>query len=290
MLAGSSRGVALALPETAGAIRVATTDATGAFAIPDGPDDGVVIAQLGDRRSRPLRIADSLTLALAPTGRIEGTVDLRGMPPNRVIVSVEDPGLQPNLPYELLTPVRPDGSFSVDGVPRKKVRVYAALRGPAARSWSSVTVDASAPVTRGVKVAVASSNRQVHVIVRSTVGIPVGNAQVLAFPGKRSSGTALEMLKELGSANIQLARQMEGEHAPRSVVGLAHTGDMFATVNDVPEGVASACAIGLPADLADRDLQKKVNSNLSKIEVRCVPIPAGADAVIVEVPPWPRFD
>ena len=74
------------------------------------------------------------------------------------------------------------------------------------------------------------------------------------------------------------------------MVAKAHPGDMFATMNEVPEGVASACAVGLPNDLADAELQRKINRNLTKIEVRCVPIPLGADVVIVEVPPWPRLD
>jgi hypothetical protein len=65
---------------------------------------------------------------------------------------------------------------------------------------------------------------------------------------------------------------------------------MFATMHEVPEGAATACAIGLPADLSDRDLDAKFNANLARIEVRCEPIPAGVDAVMVQVPPWPRFD
>jgi hypothetical protein len=65
---------------------------------------------------------------------------------------------------------------------------------------------------------------------------------------------------------------------------------MFATMDEVPEGAATACAIGLPSDLSERDLDSKINANLAKIEVRCKPIPAEAEAVVVEVPPWPRLD
>jgi hypothetical protein len=61
-------------------------------------------------------------------------------------------------------------------------------------------------------------------------------------------------------------------------------------MNEVPEGSATACAIGLPADLSDRDLTSKLNANLAKIEVRCKPIPDGSEVVAVEVPPWPRLD
>jgi hypothetical protein len=130
----------------------------------------------------------------------------------------------------------------------------------------------------------------VNVIVRSTVGVPVSNAQVYVFPGARASTKLLELAKEFRSAKFRLARQIEGEHAPPQVVGRAHSGDMFATVAEAPEGVATACAIGLPSDLSDRELDRKVNANLSKIEVRCEPIAPDADVVVVEVPPWPRLD
>ena len=100
----------------------------------------------------------------------------------------------------------------------------------------------------------------------------------------------LATIGEGGMARVILARQIEGEHAPPAVVGVARAGDMFATMTEVPEGVASACAVGLPPDLSDSDLDAKVKRNLDKIEVRCTPIPAGATVVVVEVPPWPRLD
>src|SRR6185436_18675110 len=120
-------------------------------------------------------------------------------------------------------------------------------------------------------IAVARSERVVHVVVRSTVGVPVGNALVYVFPGRRASTNALEMIKELRTVNERLALQIEGEHAPPPIVARARAGDMFATMNGVPEGAATACAIGLPADLSDRDLDAKLNANLAKIEVRCEP-------------------
>ena len=56
--------------------------------------------------------------------------------------------------------------------------------------------DVRAPVVRGVSIAVARSERVVHVIVRSTVAAPVGNALVYVFPGHRASTNALEMVRE----------------------------------------------------------------------------------------------
>jgi len=289
-LYGDGIGAAVPFPGTADEQRVATTGKAGEFEIPDAPPEGAVIAQLGDARSRPAAIADALTLALEPTSRVEGRIDLRGEPASRVIVSLQDLRLPVSTPYELVAPVAPDGTFAVDGVPRARVRVYAVLRNPQTRSLASTTVDVRAPVVRGLAIAVARSQRVVHVIVRSTVEVPVGNAQVLVFPGHRASTNLLELSRDLRTANLRLARQIEGEHAPPAVVGRARAGDMFATMNAVPEGAATACAIGLPADLGDRDLDAKINANLARIEVRCEPIPPDADVAVVEVPPWPRLN
>ncbi|HWU90464.1 MAG TPA: hypothetical protein VN253_24535, partial [Kofleriaceae bacterium] len=289
-LAGDAVAAAVAFPEQAGYLRVATTDKAGEFDFTDAPPEGVVIAQLGDTRSMPAEIADAVTLALEPTSRIEGRIELHGAPASRVIVSLQDLRVPVSMPYELVAPVAPDGTFAVDGAPRSQVRVVAELRHPGTRSYASATVDVRAPVVRGVAIAVAHSQRAVHVIVRSTVGIPVGNAQVYVFPGARASTKWFELAKESRATAVRLARQIEGEHAPPSVVQRARAGDMFATMNEVPEGVATACAIGLPADISDRELERKINANLSKIEVRCEPIPPDADTVLVEVPPWPRLD
>jgi predicted Ser/Thr protein kinase len=288
-LVGDALSAAVPFPKLAGEQRVATTGKTGEFEIPDAPPEGVVIAQLGEARSRPVALADSLTLALEPTSRIEGRIDLRGEPASRVIVSIQDLRLPVSTPYEIIAPVAPDGSFAVEGVPRAQVRVLAVLRNPRTRSYASATVDVRGPAVRGVAIAVTRAQRVVHVIVRSTVASPVANAEVYVFPGHRASTNALEMLRELRTLNEHLARQIEGEHAPPPVVARARAGDMFATMHEVPEGAATACAVGLPADLSDPELESKINANLAKIEIRCTPIPADAEAVVVEVPPWPRL-
>ncbi len=288
-LRGDALAAAVPFPRSLAGYRRTTTGKTGEFELPDAPPEGVVIAQLGDARSRPAAIADTLTLALEPTSRLEGKIDLRGEPAARVLVTVEDQRVPLSTPYQLVAPVAPDGSFSIEGVPRAQVRVLVMLQNPRTVSYASATVDARAPVVRGVSIAVNRSKRIVHVIVRSTVEAPVGNALVYVFPGRRASTSLLEMVRELRSANERFALQLEGEHAPAPVVGRARVGDMFATMNEVPEGAATACALSLPADLSERDLDSKINANLARLEVRCEPIPAGADTVVVEVPPWPRL-
>ena len=114
-------------------------------------------------------------------------------------------------------------------------------------------------------------------------------AVVFVSPGQLVSSKADEFIKRFQGGNQREARQLEGERGPPAVIGVARTGDLFATT-EAPNGAATACAVGLPADVADPKLEKKVLENMAKVEVRCVPIPPGAEVVVVEVPPFPRLD
>jgi hypothetical protein len=285
--AGSTRSAALASNDTT---RFATTGPDGTFDIPDAPETGAVIAQLGELRSWPAAIADEeLTLKLAPTSTIRGRVDLHGEAPQTVTIVGIDPD-QSAMRYGWPSPVAADGSFELGGVPRKRLRIIVAIDRNTTRQAGTVEVNVKTPVVDGVKLDVQKSKRVVHVIVRSTINAPVGNAAVIVSPGKLLSMTAKQMRQAMGGINERQARQIEGERAPAPVVKLARSGDMFATMAEVPEGAASACAIALPHDLADPQLGKKIDANLDKLKIECISIPEGADAVVIEVPPFPRLD
>jgi hypothetical protein len=288
-LPGSSAGAGLAWPDYAGAMRVAVTDERGEIEIADAPDDGWIVAEIGNRRALPLPIADTVTLALEPTGHLEGRVDLRGEAPTRVLVVVQDQRLPPNARYFLFAPLQRDGSFAIDGVPRSQLRVWAQLMGATTQSRSIIAVDSRAGTVKDIQLALPNQRRKVHVIVRSTVGVPVGNASVLVLPGAQASTTVdkLDLDKRSKTVATRLAKSIDS--APSAVTKLARAGDLFATMTAVPDGVATACAVGLPANL-DASVKRVFQVKAKQIEVRCAPIPAKADVVVVEVPPWPRFD
>jgi hypothetical protein len=289
VLLGDSLAAAVPVPGVARSMRSAVTDRAGAFELPDAPRDGVIIAELGDLRSRPAAIGDRVHLQLGPTSRIEGRVALAGELAQRVTLGLTDLAVSPSIAYSLMAPVQADGSFVVSGAPRGRVRVTATLRNLRTASLHSAIVEVRERVVRGVRVALASSARVVHVIVRSTVEAPVTNAQVYVLPGQQASTNVLRLSQVLRTANYAFGRQIEGERAPSAVLRRARPGDLFATIADVPEGTTTACAVGLPHDLGDRDLLRKMTANLAKIEIRCAPVPPGADVVEIEVPPWPRL-
>ena len=145
------------------------------------------------------------------------------------------------------------------------------------------------PVVRGIALSLAKSTRVVHVIVRNIVNTKLANAGVVVLPGKVSSMSFLAMRRQFRAGSLRPARELEGEHAPNQVVAAARPGDLFATMAEVPDGVASACAYGLP-DTSDDELMRKLNAHLDKLQVICTQIPDDAELVTIEVPPFPRLD
>jgi hypothetical protein len=272
--------------------RRTTTTADGTFVLPEVSSDGILVAQLGDQRSRAQLIAESVTLTLLPTSRIEGRVELHGQPARSVIVAVRDTRQPITVPYAIYTTLKPDGTFALDGVPRGKVVVQTALsRGATTRVVAGTEMLIDKPVMKGIALELKSSKRQVHVIVRSQYGVDVPAAQVVVLPGRVVTQSALELNERLRSAAVRFGTPILGEQAPKAVLAKAKLRDLYATMTEVPEGEASACALGMPKDM-DPDIGKKLqkSENLAKITVSCVPIAPTDEVVVIEVVPWPRFD
>ncbi len=288
MLRGDSRGVAGGFADR-DTMRTARTGGDGRFEIADAVDDAVVIAELGDRRSAPAAVGDNLRFVLAPTSRLEGRVDLAGEIAANVVIVAREVGWPVAPRYALHAPVAADGSFSLDGVPRGQVRVFAAIDGLVEKASISAAVTVRAPVVRGIALSLARSARVVHVVVRNTVNTRLANAEVVVLPGRVPSTNLLEMNRDFRGGSVRWARQLEGEHAPKEIVAAAKPGDLFATMTEVPEGTASACALGLP-ELSDEELEHKLWAHLDRIQVICAPIPDSASVMTIEVPPFPRLD
>ena len=275
----------------ADSMRSTKTGFDGRFEIFDALEDSVVIAELGGLRSSPEAIADGVELRLAPTSRLEGRVDLAGEAPTKVRVTVRDVArVSLTSRYELIAPVAPDGSFRVDGVPRHEVRVFAAIDGLTQHLLSGTSLVVRSPTVLGIALSLARSKRVVHVIVRNTAATKLTNAEVLVLSGRVRSMSFLGLKQQFrgGSINIRFARKIEGEHLPSQLVQVAQLGDLFARMTEVPEGVATACALALP-ERSDDEFVRKSNTHLDKLQVICIEIPQNAELVMIEVPPPPRL-
>ncbi|HLL24853.1 MAG TPA: protein kinase, partial [Kofleriaceae bacterium] len=169
---GNAYSATIVVQDTA---RFATTKPDGTFDIPDAPEVGAVIAYKDGLRSTPSSFGDSVLLTLAPTSTIRGRVDLHGEPHQTVTVVALDPDA-PDVRYAWPAPVAADGTFELGGVPRKRLRVFTVVNRTMARQAGAIAVKVTGPRIEGVELEVKKSTRVVHVIVRSTVGMPVGNA------------------------------------------------------------------------------------------------------------------
>jgi predicted Ser/Thr protein kinase len=269
--------------------RSATTAADGTFSIPDAPDTGDVVAEAGDRRSLAVSIADEVTLQVLPTTHIEGKVDLDGEPASTITLVARARAQAITTNYGVVAPVQADGSFVLDGLPRGRVVIQTGRARSSTSVLAGTEIDASKPEVKGVQLTVGAGRRVLQVIVRSTVASPLANAQVVVLPGTVPSSTMRVLVEQLSSGSVRWARQLEGEQAPKNVLAKFKPGDMYATVRDVPDGEASACAIGLP-DKLDEALARQLRTHMDKVEVRCTPVAPDQDVVVVEVPPFPRLD
>ncbi len=291
-LEGDALGAAITMSEKPGALRTAKTDANGHFDLPESASEGTIIAELGTRRSRPIEIHDDVELVIEPTSRIAGHVELHGRPAYNARISATDAS-QPGLLglYSTIAPVLPDGSFVLDGIRHGDIRVSATVSAAATESLEyAMILHVHEPLVGGVAVDFPISHRTVHVVVRSTIGESIPRALVSVFARRMASTTLADPNATLGRLNTLWAHSMEGERIPPGVLSRAHPGDLFATDSDAPAGEASACAFAFLTDLSDRKQGLQVLEHLDRIAMPCVPIGPADEVVVVELPPFPRFD
>ena len=279
-----------AVMSSGGKLRTAVTAADGSFEL-DAVREGAVVAEHGGMRAPAVAIADRVTLRLAPTSRIEGKVDLAGIAPERVSIVARDNDVSmADITYAVVAPVQADGSFVVDGVQRGRVIVSTAVQGPTTK-MNGVELDVKTAVVRDVKVSLASSKRSADVIVRSTVGMPLPNAQLIVLPGAVPAHSTASAINKLAvTATMKTANHIETSTVPERIKVVSKSGDLFATITDVPEGAATVCALALPADLSDPLLTQKLIAHMDQLEARCAPITQSNDVIVLEVPPLPRLD
>ncbi len=285
---GDEISIALPTPDQSDDMRTTQTGHDGTFIL-DSPPGGIVVAQHGELRSGPRPTATEVTLALAPTSRVEGRLALGGIHHTRVNVFARDASLPVERSYGTLAPVRADGTFTLAGVPRGAVKVYAILNDLAAPQSTLTTLVVDQPIETNVVLNLPPPGRTLHVLVRSTVAVGTANAEVYLTDGSKSLATLADLIRTEGSRRSQIARHLDDD-IPDPARGSARDGDLLASFAEAPSAAATACALALPQELADPNLLKKITDNLSKLELRCVPVPPEARVVTIEVPPFPRLE
>jgi predicted Ser/Thr protein kinase len=272
-------------------LQLATSDPAGRFVIDGVSPSEVMAAQLDDQRSAPRAATDHVKLVLEPTRRITGKVELGAVPYTRVGVGAA-PVDNSTGRFQMVGPVAPDGSFSLDGVTVGALQIGAAVQGDGfAQHIELQSVPASAAPVGGIVLRFPQSSRAIDVIVRSAVAAPLDGAQILLVPGKRAiaSGADLIHLQESGM-QLSSARPAAGEDVPRALRDTVRRDDLVAHIEHVAPGDLTVCAIGIPGDILDPATGKRMLAHLAELTVKCEQIGPTTDVVTVAVPPQPRFD
>jgi hypothetical protein len=272
-------------------LRSVTTDANGHFAIADAPQKGAIMAQLGDRRSEPTTIDDHLKLALTPTRRVAGRVAVPVASTARTLVFVEPTELKTDA-FRLVSPVARDGTFVLDGAPVSALQIGAAVQTGIAARVNYQQLPASKASSTNLVLEVATTERTLDVIARSTVYAPLDTAQVLVFDGKvtvRDVGDLLDRVQR-GGLHASFAKPVVGERAPKTVIGKLRPGDLVAHFANISAGDLTVCAVGLNGDLSDPKVDQKIQAHIRDLQIKCEPVGPNDRAVVVEAPPQKRFD
>ena len=265
---------------------VTTTDAKGAFTLEHVQEAAVILSQLGDKRSLPRHIKDGDKLVLQPTTTIAGRVDEHS-PDRSMVFALADGSSM----YQMVAPIRSDGTFTLSGVPLGKLRVGAISRSGSAVGQSIAMQVITVGPTGNANIEIKRTDtRKLRVVVRSKSAVPLSGAMVFVMTGKVTSIKTVkdtdQILRSPGVA-VEQARALSGETPPELHL-LA--GDLVATFASAPTGTATACALGLFGDLSDQHLMEKISKHRDQVPVGCTPVTSDANVVTLEVPPLPRLD
>ena len=269
-------------------LRTATSDAAGHFVIEGAASTGAIVAELVNRRSNPVPIADHVRLVLEPTRTISGKLDLASIPYPRVRI-VAEPVPPSTGGFAVVAPVAPDGVFTIGHAGVGALRISAIVGKQFDMSLDSQMIPASfAPVTN-LTLSLTSPTRTLDVIVRSAVAAELGGAEVYLLPGKHHVARS-EDLRRLQITGDGFARPVTGYDVPASVRDLIRRGDLVAHVEYARPGNLTACVVNFSGDWLDPAFRQRWQGHLAHLPFKCEPIRPTDTVVVIEVPPQPRFD
>jgi hypothetical protein len=272
-------------------LRIVTSDGAGQFAIEDGARVGAIAAQLADRRSKPVEIADRVKLVLEPTRRVTGKVDLGRTSHTRVDVSVVVVG-DPSGSYALVSPVGADGSFAIAGVTTGAFRIGALVRDDTELDEHIDYSDFPAsptPIT-GVTLELTSSTRVLDVILRSAVAAPLDGALVVLLPGKHEVAGMDDLRRLSIKGSLSHFARPVARDVPRAVFDKIHPGDLLAHIEHAGTGELTVCGFSFVGDWTDPEFQQRALAHFSQLSFKCKQISPDAAVVELLVPPQQRFD
>ena len=219
----------------------------------------------------------------------------RPVPRGAVLVSCDPASANP-LPFYTFAPVKPDGTFTIDGVSTGAVRVsalvFSASGTPDALSFQTRPAS-SAPVT-GLELSVVRTSRVLDVILRSEVAGPLSSAETFVLAGKppaRPPKLTGDLLHHHWTAMQRFyAKRPALEELPEAIRSKVLADDLAVHMEHAPEGELLVCGVALGGDLGDPAVRRRNAEHDAERTVGCERVAADATYVIVSVPPQRRFD
>jgi len=268
-------------------LRIVTTGGDGEFEISDAVPRGLVIAQLGDRRSRAMPIADGVVLALAQTSRIDGRLEMHGVPSVRFSVRVK-PFDAEEANDGVAGVLWPDGTFKITGAPRGRVSVEAMVQDGTRMRVGTRIISISQPVVH-VDLDFPGTPRKLDVITRSTMNIPHSRAYAIVLSGSYRSIDGKMFRQMNGEAVGAVAFEADPARTSPEVAKRLDATSTVASFDVVPEGPISACVVALPSLLNDFQSEHLFDV-VDSTTLHCTPIEPNDTAVVVDVDPLRRLD
>jgi len=282
--------ISVAAPGLSVKRNVTRTGPDGKFALADA--QGFVVAQSGARRSMPVFVSPRHTrLTVVPTSQIDGTVTLGAIPAHTRWV-IATPRQDPNLPplaklmrAIYVAPIRPDGTFTLAGVSRGKIRIAVEMQDaydmPHARE---ISVDRE-HIT-GVALSVAS--RALHIVAHSADLTPPDGALIWVLDnldfGKQP--TLESVLHKTPGKSPLFARPAGSKHIPSELAGKVQPDEPFATVRDAPQGALVVCGIGFARQqLSTSGSLEDYGLQMAKQPIACAKVAANQTVVTIDLPP-----
>ena len=271
-------------------LRVVTSDANGHFVIPDSVEHGAIVAQLGDRRSPGVQIANHLKLTLAPTRMVSGKVALGGLDHTQAAVMVRLPGARLER-FAQMVPVSADGSFVADGATQGSLLATVAISGNFTGHLASIPVPASPDSVTNLVLDPGATTRTLDVIARSTLSVPLEGVQFIMLAGRFQFTTVAELdVETRPGVSTVFGHHVAGEAIPRGVAAKYKPGDLVGQFTDVPTGEITVCAIAFGGDLRDRAVLATLQAHIKEFEVKCETVDGAATSALIIAPPQKSFD
>jgi hypothetical protein len=229
--------------------RIATSQAGGRFAIADSAPTGAIVAQQGDRRSPPVRIADHVRLVLEPTRTVTGVVELAGHAHTHVRIQCNAIDA-PVGALDTIAPVAADGSFVVRGASVRALQIIASDRNDSVINNNDSEVRVATRTVPGSPDAAEvrldlTAKRTIDAVVSSAFATRLFGAPVTVLAGKHRI-TSPEQIIRLPMAGYWLAKPADKTNLPDGVRDRIHPGDLVAHIAYSGHADLTLCVVEAP--------------------------------------------